>query len=251
MFIVLLPARLGEIVRPYLLRQNSRINFSSAMATIVLERILDFISILLLLGVSMNFMDPPKWIIDVGKFFVFGLLLIIGILVAGGLKKTQKNVEKIIHIVFPARLATLVSEFMKSFYSGISVLGKGRHLLVIVILSMVIWAILVLVNWLLFRATGMNLGILAATYVLVLTVLGISVPAGPGFVGNYHFACVLALSFFGVGKEMALGYAVFLHFITVGILLLLGFLCLTLSTIRINILSKRVLFQGDKLNSSR
>ena len=112
---------------------------------------------------------------------------------------------------------------------------------------MVIWALLVLVNCLLFRGLYMNLGILAGTYVLALTTLGISVPAGPGFVGNFHFACVLALGFFSVNKEMAVGYALFLHVITIGTLLLLGFLCLTLSRLNISVFSKKVIFEEDEI----
>lgn len=95
MFIMLLPARLGEIARPYLLQQTTRINFSTAMATIVLERILDSIFILLFFGVSICFINPPEWIIDVGKFSIFGLLLLAGILIVGGLKKIQKNVDRL------------------------------------------------------------------------------------------------------------------------------------------------------------
>jgi hypothetical protein len=55
--------------------------------------------------------------------------------------------------------------------------------------------------------------------------LGISVPSGPGFVGNYHFACLLGQSFFNVSKEVAAAYAISLHAVCMGTLVFLGFLC--------------------------
>lgn len=234
MFIVLMPARLGEIARPYLLQQNTRISFGSATATVVLERILDAIFILCLFAVSISFIDVPKWIIDFAKVFTLILLLIIGLLIMGSLTKTQRTMNKIIEAVLPVRFAALAKKIIETFYSGMSALGKRRHTLIIIMLSALIWGALVLTNWLLFRALDMNLGYLAAIYVLVLTMLGISVPAGPGFIGSYHFACVLALSFFGINKEIAIGYALFLHVLSIGTILILGILSLISSRVSIS-----------------
>ncbi|HLG29577.1 MAG TPA: lysylphosphatidylglycerol synthase transmembrane domain-containing protein, partial [Candidatus Brocadiales bacterium] len=219
---------------PYLLQQNSKINFSSAMGTIILERILDSIFILSLFVLSINFIEVPKWIIEFAKFFALILLMIIALLVLGGLTKTRNGIDKIINSVFPVWLASHAGKMLGTFYSGISVIGRGRHSLIIILLSAAIWSMLVLVNWLLFRALDMNLGPFAAIYVLVLIMLGISVPAGPGFIGNYHYACVLALSFFGINKDIAMGYAIFLHVLSIGTILILGLLSLISSKVSIS-----------------
>jgi len=160
-------------------------------------------------------------------------------LIMGNFTKTQRTMNKILEMLLPIRLASLATKIMETFYSGMSSLGKGQHTFKIIMLSALIWAMLVLTNWLLFFALDMNLGPLAAIYVLVLTMLGISVPAGPGFIGSYHYACVLALSSFGINKEIAIGYAILLHILTIGTLIILGVLCLISSKVT----SSRFLFQ--------
>ena len=248
MFIVLLPARLGEIARPYLLQKNSQVDFSSASATIVLERILDSIFILGLFVFATSFMELPGWIMAASQYFALALLLGIGLLILGGLGRIRKNIHGIIEKIFPYRVSVWISEAIEKFYKGLIVLRNMRQILIILTLSIAIWGMFFLVNLLLFRALGMNLGTLASVYVLVFTMLGISVPAAPGMVGNYDFGCVLALSFFGVNKNLAVGYAIVLHVLTIGTILLLGLVCLSLSIARINMRPKKVFFQRDSLS---
>jgi len=248
MFIVLLPARLGEIARPYILQQNSKINFSSAMATIVLERILDSIFILGLFASATSFMELPGWVMAASRYFALALLLGIGLLILGGLRRIRNDIHGIVQKIFPYRVSTWISEVIEKFYRGMIVLRNVRQTLIILTLTIAIWGMFFLVNWLLFHALGMNLGALASIFVLVFTILGIAVPAAPGFIGNYHFACILALSFFGVNKNIAVGYALLLHILTIGTILLLGLVCLSQSFARINMRRRKVLFQGDNLS---
>jgi hypothetical protein len=57
----------------------------------------------------------------------------------------------------------------------------------------------------------MTLSFEAASLVLVALALGVSVPSGPGFVGTFHYAVVVALEAYGVDAADALGYAILLH----------------------------------------
>lgn len=232
MFVVLLPARLGEIARPYLLSQNSDVSFSSALATIVLERILDAIFILSLFALSLNFIAAPPWIINFAKAAALILFMVVGLLIAGGSATGSRMVRKLGQRVLPPWLASLAQRVTGTFYSGLSIVGNFRHLALCVVLSAVIWSVVIAINWLLFRALGIELGLIAAIVVLVFTMLGISVPAGPGFVGSYHFACLLGLSFFNVNKEVAAAYAISLHAVSIGTVIFMGLLCLSL--IRVN-----------------
>jgi uncharacterized protein (TIRG00374 family) len=245
MFVVLLPARLGEMARPYLLRQNSGVSFSSALATIVLERILDAIFVLSLFALSLNFIAAPPWIINFAKAAALTLFAVVGLLAAGGSTTGSRAARKLGQRVLPPRLLAWLESAAETFYSGLSIVGNFRHLALCVVLSAAIWSVVVAINWLLFRALGIELGLIAAIVVLVFTMLGISVPAGPGFVGNYHFACLLALSFFDVSKEVAAAYAISLHAVSVGTVIFMGLLCLSL--IRVN-MSAMVWGSGTRLS---
>lgn len=226
MFVVLLPARLGELARPYLLSQHSQVNFSAALATVVLERIVDSIFMLALFAVSMSLMEFPPWITRSILIVVLGLLTVIGGLFVGGSGFGQRIVQTIAVRLLPARLASSLDDLASTFYTGMSAVRDVRHLTAIFFMSFVIWSVVVLINWVVFRATGVELGLVAALLVLVFTMLGIAMPAGPGFVGNYHFACLFALSFFNLSKEAAAAYAISLHAVSIGSVVLLGLLSL-------------------------
>lgn len=226
MLIVLLPARLGELARPYLLHRNSGTGVSTAMATIVLERILDSALLLLFFGVTVSALPVPEWVVHGALSLLVMMTAAIGTIAAGFALRTHPGLRRLIGNIVPPRFADRLETVMKSFYEGMTVLGKGRHALVLVLLTAGIWGIFVLSNVLLFRAFHIELGSLAAMSVLALTALGISVPAGPGFIGNFHYFCILGLSLFGIGKEQALVYAVVNHAMAMGSIVVIGTLCL-------------------------
>jgi len=229
MFIVLLPARLGEIVRPYLIHQNGQINMTTAMATVILERILDSFFILIFLGMTIISLELPSWVIHGATYTVIILVTISGLIFLGSLNIVSQQLRRQMEKYFPKRFNDLAHILLERFYEGMGVLGKGRQALVIILLTAGIWGTFVLSNLLLIRAFQLPLGAFAAMSVLAITALGISVPAGPGFIGNFHFFCILGLSFFGIEKEIALGYAMVNHVVMMGTIILLGVLFLNIS----------------------
>jgi len=72
----------------------------------------------------------------------------------------------------------------------------------------------------------MPLSLEQASFVLVALALGVSVPSGPGFVGTFHFAVVLALEAYGIDSSGALGYAILLHAVSTLPIIALGPLAL-------------------------
>jgi hypothetical protein len=58
-------------------------------------------------------------------------------------------------------------------------------------------------------------------------------PAAPGFIGNYHYARVVALGLFGVGKDTALAYSILAHFLTIVIIVGMGILYINVSNLKV------------------
>jgi len=108
-----------------------------------------------------------------------------------------------------------------------------RKLFTVLVLTAVIWFTNLLVFVVMFHSMDLELGWLAGITVLVLTCLGIALPAAPGFIGNYHYACVVALTLFGVIKETALAYAILVHFLTVAVLVFMGVLFMNTSKLKV------------------
>jgi uncharacterized membrane protein YbhN (UPF0104 family) len=76
--------------------------------------------------------------------------------------------------------------------------------------------------YILFFAFDIDLPLSAAFVLMAVIIIGIAIPAAPGFVGNWHFFCVLGLGLFGINKTDALTYAIVLHFLSIGIVVILG-----------------------------
>ena len=89
-------------------------------------------------------------------------------------------------------------------------------------LSILIWLIDVLVIYLLFLAFGFHLPVAAAFVLMIILIIGIAIPTAPGFIGNWHYFCVLGLSLFGVPRTDALTFAIIYHALSIGIVVILG-----------------------------
>ena len=88
-----------------------------------------------------------------------------------------------------------------------------------VLFSFTLWTLLIVLlsasaNYLVFLAFGMHLSFLAALFLLVVLMVGVSVPSVPGRFGVFHYLTVISLAVFGVSKDLALVYGVVLHLIT-------------------------------------
>lgn len=76
--------------------------------------------------------------------------------------------------------------------------------------------------------------------------LGVGLPAAPGLIGNFQFACMVALSFWGVAKNEAFAFAMVYYFNNVGINIVLGLIFLPFMNIPFRQMFKN---QGEKKNN--
>src|SRR5674536_356652 len=61
---------------------------------------------------------------------------------------------------------------------------------------------------------------------MIILIIGIAIPTAPGFIGNWHYFCILGLGLFGIPKTDALTFAIIYHALSIGIVILLGLLFL-------------------------
>lgn len=198
----LLPLRVGEFIRTYALTRMTPVRMSTALATAVLERLWDTVVISILLGCTLFIVPMPAWLVRASMVTLGScvVLLIVGWWLA------RRAPGSGLSWLSP-RLTTLVERFadgLRTLHSFSSVVG-------VLLLSFVLWLPLIAYYWLLLRACGFALPLGASLVVTVLTVLAAALPAAPGFVGTFQYAVVLALSFFSIPKEEALGFSIVAH----------------------------------------
>jgi uncharacterized protein (TIRG00374 family) len=111
----------------------------------------------------------------------------------------------------PQNIREKIGKVVCNFTDGLLALKNVRQVLWISILSIAHWLIIALYYYLLFQACGISLSFMAAITVLVVVTIGIMLPGAPGYVGNFQYFTVLALAFFSVSKEEALGFSLVAH----------------------------------------
>ena len=208
----LLPARVGELVRAYLIGKRESISKSASLATIVVERMLDSFILLTFLFASMLLLTNPLETFSFGLYVLAAFILILVILAF----MTFKNDLALAYFkkftrILPDRFSASAIRLFESFLKGLESLRDARLTLKGLTLTGGLWGIEALVYYLILRSFGLILPIYAATVLLAVVNIGVILPSAPGALGTFQFFCVLGLSFFAVDESTALALSVILQ----------------------------------------
>ena len=249
MAINLLPWRMGEIARPYLISRKSSIKMGSSLATIVVERTFDMLSLMMLLLFVLMTAQLPNWIFRPASYvlLIFIPLFLLLIFMAVKRELSVKSIDRIISRL-PKAFSSWLMRVLHSFLDGLQILPDLKKTSYYSLLSMFIWFLMGLSVYVFFYSFDSmhELPLTAAYVVLVSTALGVALPAAPGFVGTYHYFCILALSLFGIPENDALAFAILLHFIQVVVTIVLGLIFLPFIKVPLPTFFK----SGEQLNSN-
>jgi glycosyltransferase 2 family protein len=239
--IAAIPARIGELARPYLISKRSSIKMSSALGTILVERVLDGFSVLAIAVIVIFLTDLPPFMIKSG--FVFFLLAFLMFCFIAFLilrkEKALKLINKILNKL-PGKFAHKMDELIYHFIDGFQIITNIKLLLYLFFLSALIWLVDVMAIYVLLLAFGFNLPLIASFVVMIILIVGIAIPTAPGYIGNWHLACVLALSLFGLAEAQTLSFAVVYHFLSMVIVVVLGVAFLPFNKFSISDMTKQM-----------
>jgi uncharacterized protein (TIRG00374 family) len=218
-----LPARLGEFARPYLVKKRSGIKMSATMATIIVERVFDLLTLMLIMFIVLLKVDLPPGVEKAGFAMLTVSVSIFIILIVLAIKRdfSIKKIDAVLRM-FPKKIAEPLNRLAHSFIDGLQMLPDIGKTLYVFFLSVLIWALIGLSAYVLFLGFGFDLSILDGYAITIAIALGVMVPAGPGFIGTFHAACAGTLVFFGIMKEDALAYSILLHFFQMTPIIVLG-----------------------------
>jgi len=221
--VIAIPARIGELARPYLISTKTGISMSSAVGTIMVERVFDALTVLTIFFIVVLFTPLPPWLIRGSLIFLFLVLTLLGLMIFFIFRKeTSMKILSPVIKLFPVKWHPKLTELISRFVDGFKIISHQKHMYYLVFLSMIIWVTDAVAMYVLFFAFDIELPLSAAFVLMATIILGIAIPAAPGFVGNWHFFCVLGLGLFGINKTGALTYAIVLHFLSIGIIVVLG-----------------------------
>lgn len=205
---LVLPARLGEPVRAFLLSRREQISFAPVLGSVVLERVLDLASLAPLAALAALQVGAPDWIVR-GTIVatVIGVLLVV-ILVASGISRGVEGLERLLG----ARSGRVKAVLAQLSHFGEGTSGGGwAQLGIAYVLSAATWAFVAATFWLAAQSLGIDIRISAAILVAAVASLGTSIPSAPANIGTFEAAAVVALTALGVPAAEALAMALLAH----------------------------------------
>ncbi len=214
-----LPLRAGELVRIYTaarrLRQSEGLDAAQAFAlvtgTLVIERVLDSLAIVLILAVLVLLIPVPAGV-EWGAGVLFAID-VVGIAALVTVARAPQLGRRLV-AALTRRWPTLQRHGLTVFDTGLRALDGIRtpaHAVRIAALTGVVWVMGAGAAWAMVRAVHLDLPFLAGWAIMAFVGLGISVPSAPGYVGVWHWAAALALGIFGAPPSVAVAYALLYH----------------------------------------
>ena len=204
----LLPMRVGELFRAYFLKEKEKVSGSSALATILVERVCDGLTLVLVLAVVLVFFPQKEWVNilgwTAGAVFFTGLIGTILLPRYGGLIQGAPLLSSLQDKPWGRWLITKFGAFL----IGLRGLSSPADFAVIGTLSALIWFVEGVVLYLVTLAFGLSLSPAGIALVLVIINFSTMIPSGPGFIGTFQYAFVLSFGLLGIAKETAIAVSI-------------------------------------------
>lgn len=219
----LMVAHTGEILRSTLVARRHEVAASAVLATVAVERILDFVALLVILGAALVW-DPG----------VSALLLSAGLLSLAIVTVGLSGLLAFLHPTpllrrlglmtlnwLPARARAWVAGQLRRGVTGLGSMRRPGVVLQVVGLSVLQWACVVTAVWASARAVGVVVPVAGAIAVFVLSVVGLTLPAAPAQFGTTQLAFVAGFGLVGAAPEASLAASlVYTGFVVVAMMLL-------------------------------
>lgn len=234
---MLLPYRLGELGRVYVINKHNQIGRSMALYTLGITQLFDLLFLVgyfLVISVWVSNMLPTKYMImcmfGVSILLTFVCLLIIQ-------RKTQLLLKLLnpIRGMLPSSLEQRISSYVNLFFESLGIFSKRHIVNWVLMLTIVIWGIETISMYIMLSAFHIEATFLMAASLVIVRNMSFAFQITPGNVGIVQAVDVLLLSAFAVTKESALAYSIGAHSTTYLVVVSLGVIYFYRENIKLNL----------------
>jgi uncharacterized protein (TIRG00374 family) len=208
------PARIGEVLRAYVLRRNEGVSMSSSLATVLIERIMDGIVmaafVLIGLRAAPNVGEVAARLVAVAAL-LFAIATAIFFWFALAPQANERIADALIQRFAPHRFQTRLLGVVSRFVQGAQSLRSPRDLMLIVSSTVVIWLLETVKYWCVMRAFDLSLPFVGLMLVNGLSNLFTIIPGAPGAVGTFDAGGIFGMTALGVERSLATAYVLVLH----------------------------------------
>jgi uncharacterized protein (TIRG00374 family) len=210
----ILPFRLGEVGRAYLVSQHIEIGIGPIMATVVLERLIDASVSFLGLLLALPFVLSPYWI--TGVLLGVGGLLVVGVGILVIMPSQRARMIRLLQKIPGARFLGL-DIVAEGFLSTLQDLSRSPRIIQAGIWSLIAWATAWVQFSLFLRMFRLEGSLFESLFVLGVIAFGAAIPSSPGALGIYELSAMAGLMVFGIGREDALSVAIAAHVVQLAV----------------------------------
>ena len=211
------PARAGELLRAYVLKRRDGVSASASLATIVVERIFDGVTMLLFVFVTLpaaqsqwNVPDSLRPIVIAGALLFFAALIVF-LLLAARPAAAARVYGFLVDQLLPDRFRARAHGLLDRFMTGLATLRDLRHVIMVFFTSLVIWLLETTLYWLVAHAFSLDVPFFTLMLMNGVVNLATTLPALPGYVGTLDVTGIAVLVALGVDQALATGYTLVLH----------------------------------------
>jgi uncharacterized protein (TIRG00374 family) len=187
----LLPARLGELLRPLLLSSRTGLPPAATLASIVAERLLDLLTVVSLFALAWLRTGSGQKVLGKSLAWSGASLLVLGFSLYF-LVRYRERIHELLQKMAKGRWTRRLASFVQEILASLALWGDARHAALLGLWSLITWALVIGQVAVTAKAFGLPLGVSQATLVLAISVVGLAVPT-PGGVGGFHAAVQFAL----------------------------------------------------------
>jgi uncharacterized protein (TIRG00374 family) len=212
----LLPLRLGEFVRAWALGLSQKMSKTTVFATVVVERVVDMITLVAIFGLAV-WVHPlvgrsgSAALVHRGAgLLMFGAIGLTTLLVL--MERWPRLAEAIVRLVarpLPATVRSRAEAMLGHFVAGLGLFRDLPRLAWVFALSFLMFGVFALCLTVSMWALRIDQPWYAGLVMLVVTAIGIMVPAAPGYIGTLHVSCKIGLGLFGVAPEISVPFSWF------------------------------------------
>ena len=207
------PARAGELIRAYVLRNREGVSISASLATIVVERIFDGVVMLLFIFVSLPLTPVAHWlqrVVIAASLLFFGALVVF-LAIAASPSRFQVVYNWLIERMVPGRFQERTRGLLDRFMEGLRSLRSGRDVGTIFVTSLAIWLAETVKYWCIMHSFDFKVPFYVLMLVNGVVNLATTIPSSPGYVGTFDAPGIKVLEGFGVPGSIAASYILVLH----------------------------------------
>ena len=221
-----LPFRLGDPARAVAIGLDGKVKISTALTTVVIERVLDMLTVVVLLAVTVPFVGNAGWTGEAGLVgaglgaAAMALLILLAVRPAWG-RQVLDHVLRLVPWIDRERWLT----WFDGLLEGVGVFRSVGRTAGVIGWSIVTWGLTVGYYLAMLWAFLERPSVVEASFLTCATALGVALPSSPGAMGVFHSVARYALQLpFGVAAESAVVIAFASHAFQYVVMCVLGLL---------------------------